>query len=91
MTFYSPALRKNGHDSFKSIASLLSLACLEDSVNEWGLQENIFHILLDKGYSREDAAHDSRYLFLLVKRGFLSTTDTRRQYTYVDSRLVIPV
>lgn len=93
---YSHALRSNGDASFKSIASLLSLACLEDNWNQWGLEENLKQVFLDKvvagnGYAREDAAHDARYLFLLVSRGFLSTTDTRNQYTYVNARQVAPV
>lgn len=74
---------------------MLSLACLEDSLNQWGLEENLKQVFLDKvlpcnGYTREDAAHDARYLYLLVSRGFLSTTATRNQYAYVDNRLVVP-
>lgn len=93
---YSHALKSNGDASFKSIAALLSLACLEDNWNQWGLEENLKQVFLDKvvagnGYAREDAAHDSRYLFLQVKHGIISSTETRNQYTYVDGRQVAPV
>lgn len=93
---YSLALRKNGGASIQSIAPMLSLACLEDSWNQWGLEENIKQVFLDKvsacsGYTREDAAHDARYLFLLVERGIISSPETRNQYTYVDGRQVLAV
>lgn len=88
---YSDAFRKNGDASIRRIAPLLSVACLEDKWNGWGLEENLREVLLDKGYAREDAAHDARTLFLQVKHGILSTTETRGQYTYVDNRQVVPM
>ena len=87
---YSDAFRKNGDDSIQRIAPMLAHACLEDAWNGWGLQENLKHILLDRGYAPEDAAHDARALFLQVKHGIISTTDTLRQYDYVDASEVVP-
>ena len=93
---YSLALTKNGDASVRSIHSLLALACLEDGWNGWGLEENLKQVFLDKvstsnGYTREDAAHDSQYLYLLVERGILSTTATRNHYTFVDTSRIVPV
>jgi hypothetical protein len=92
---YSLALRKNGGASIQSIAPLLSLACLEDNWNGAGLEENLKQVFLAKvsvydEYSRDDAAHDSRYLFLLIKNGIISTTETRNSYSYVNTRDIMP-
>ncbi len=93
---YSLALRKNGDATIQRIITFLSIASLEDKFNGGGLEENLKQVLLDKavrgdGYTQEDAAHDSRYLYLQVKHGILSTTETRGQYDYVDERLITPV
>lgn len=90
MTFYSRAFSKNGDSSIHNIVTLLSVASLDDKLNGWGLQENLFQLLVSKGYSLDDATHDSRYLFLQVKHGILSTTETRGQYAFVDTHRIVP-